>query len=82
MILRDGTCSCRHCGREWGRLGVGIKRGLLVEEKAVPSRWPAADELPGAARFVIRHFRCPGCATQIETEVNLANAPFVTSFDA
>jgi hypothetical protein len=53
-----------------------------MEQTPVPSRWPTAGTLPGAARFVIRRFRCPGCATQVETEVNLADAPFVTSFDA
>jgi N-methylhydantoinase B len=82
IALSHGMCACRHCGREWGALGPQSKEGLLVEQIPVPERWPAASALSGAARFVIRRFRCPGCATQIETEVNLADAPFVTSFDA
>jgi N-methylhydantoinase B len=80
--LDGDTCSCAHCGRVWGTLGDGIKPGLLVEEVPIPERWPRAGSVTGAERFVIRRFRCPGCATQVETEVNRAGAPFVTSFDA
>ncbi len=81
IVIRDGVCACRHCGTAWGALGPQLKEGLLVEQIPVAERWPAASRLAGADRFVIRHYRCPGCATQIETEVNLAQAPFVTSFD-
>jgi N-methylhydantoinase B len=81
IVRHDGICACSHCATEWGAIGPDVKTGLLVDEVPVPSRWPAASGLAGADRFVIRRFYCPGCATQIETEVNLAGAPFVTSFD-
>jgi len=80
--LAGDVCSCAHCGRTWGRLGAELKRGLLVDEVAVGDRWPQAVPVIGAERFVIRRFHCPGCATQVDTEVNLAGAPFVSSFDA
>jgi N-methylhydantoinase B len=81
LMLRDGLCSCRHCGGELGPLGDGLKAALRVEEIPVPVSHPSARDLPGAERFVVRRFRCPGCGTQIETEVNLADAPYVASFD-
>jgi N-methylhydantoinase B len=81
-VLAGDLCSCSHCGRPWGRLGEELKRGLAVEEVPVADRWPQAASVRGAERFVIRRFRCPGCGTQVETEVNLAGAPFVSSFDA
>lgn len=80
--LDGDTCSCAHCGRVWGTLGEHIKRGLLVEEIPIPLRWPRAGSVSGAERFAIRRFRCPGCATQVETEVNRIGAPPVVSFDA
>jgi len=81
IVVRDGVCACRHCGTQFGPLGPALKAGLRVEQVPVPESHPLARDLPGAARFVVRRFRCPGCATQIETEVNLAGAAFVTSFD-
>lgn len=81
LAVRDGTCVCRRCGVELGPLGPALKAALRVEQIPVGIARPTAQALPGAERFVIRRFRCPGCATQIETEVNLAEAPFVTSFD-
>jgi N-methylhydantoinase B len=81
ITVSQGVCACRHCGRQWGPIGAPMKAGLAVEQVAIPDRWPAAGALSGSARFVIRRFWCPGCATQIETEVNLATAPFVTSFE-
>jgi N-methylhydantoinase B len=80
-VLAGDLCSCVHCGRAWGRLGAGLKRGLLVDEVPVGERWPQVPPVIGAERFVIRRFHCPGCATQVDTEVNLVGAPFVTSFD-
>jgi N-methylhydantoinase B len=80
-VLAGDVCSCAHCGRAWGRLGDALKRGLLLEEVPVAERWPQAAPVIGIERFVIRRFRCPGCATQVDTEVNLVGAPFVSSFD-
>jgi N-methylhydantoinase B len=82
IVQRDGICACAHCGTAWGAIGPELKAGLLVDEIPIPSRWPAVSGLVGADRFVIRRFYCPGCATQIETEVNLASAHFVASFEA
>jgi N-methylhydantoinase B len=81
LTLCDGLCTCRHCGHELGPLGPGLKASLRVEQIPVRESHPAARDLPGAERFVIRRFRCPGCGTQIETEVNLADAPDIVSFD-
>jgi N-methylhydantoinase B len=80
--LDGDICSCAHCGRVWGTLGDGLKPGLLREEVPITERWPRAGAVRGAERFVIRRFRCPGCATQVETEVNRIGAPLITSFDA
>ncbi len=80
--LDGDVCSCAHCERVWGRLGDGIKQGLALEEVPIPQRWPRAGSVTGAERFVIRRYRCPGCGTQVETEVNRAGAPAIASFGA
>ncbi len=75
------SVTCAHCGTELGPIGPALKAALHVDQVPVPERDAGARELPGAARFVVRRYHCPGCGTRVETEVNLASAAPVVSFD-
>lgn len=83
LTVQDATVHCRLCGAALCAAdpGVDIKAALVLQQSTVGYRWPLVDDSPGAARFVFRRFHCPGCATQLDTEVNLADAPFVQSLE-
>jgi N-methylhydantoinase B len=51
----------------------------VLDERSVGYRWSVIDAMSGASRFVVRRFSCPGCAAQVDVEVNLAGSPFVWS---
>ena len=73
---------CRACGRALGPAEDNVKSHLVVEELASGYRWPLADQHQGSARFVVRRFYCPGCASQVDVEVNLRDAPYIHSTEA
>jgi N-methylhydantoinase B len=82
LAVRNGVLICRCCGHEHGAAATGaVKDRLVVHESTVGERWPYVDGAPGAARFVVRRFFCPGCARQVDVEVNLAGAPFVNTVE-
>jgi N-methylhydantoinase B len=81
LVANAGTVHCRRCGFSLGDARTNVKSALVLQETSVGYRWPLVDEAPGAARFVFRRFHCPGCATQLDTEVNLAGEPFVHSLE-
>ena len=73
---------CRACGRALGPAEDNVKSHLVVEELPSGYRWPLADQHQGSARFVVRRFYCPGCASQLDVEVNLRDAPYIHSTEA
>jgi N-methylhydantoinase B len=81
LVVVDGRVACRCCGTDLCAPGDDVKQALVCEELPVGYRWPLVDTAPGAARFVYRRFHCPGCATQVDGETNLAGAPFVRSVE-
>jgi len=70
---------CRCCGHDLGPADANVKDHAVLDERSVGYRWSVVDTMPGASRFVVRRFSCPGCEVQIDVEVNLAGAPFVWS---
>ena len=70
--------ACRSCGTVLG-LAEGTSAGprdhLVMTESSVAERWPIAAARPGADRFVVRRYACPGCAVQSDVEVALAGEP-------
>lgn len=83
LVVHDGAVCCRRCGERLvdASGAPDVKAALVAEELTVGYRWPLVDTAPGASRFVFRRFHCPGCATQVDVEVNLAGAPFVRSLE-
>ncbi len=79
--LSGETVACAHCGTTLGARGPGLKAALRIDEIPVGEWDTGARELPGAARFVVRRYHCPGCGTRVETEVSLASTAPVVSFD-
>ena len=70
---------CRCCGHDLGPASENVKEHLILDERSVGYRWPVIDTMSGASRFVVRRFSCPGCAVQVDVEVNLAGSPFVAA---
>ena len=84
LVVREGSVVCRWCATVLCPVSGGttdVKGALTVQELRVGYRWPLVDTAPGAARFVFRRFHCPGCATQVDAEVNLIGEPFVRSLE-
>lgn len=67
----SGRFHCRHCGTDLGPVTDNVRLHLSRAEEPVGTRWAPAGRYPGAARFVLRRYHCPGCATQIDTEIAL-----------
>ena len=84
LVVREGSVVCRWCATVLCQVSgdtTDVKGALIVQELRVGYRWPLVDTAPGAARFVFRRFHCPGCATQVDAEVNLIGEPFVRSLE-
>jgi N-methylhydantoinase B len=81
LVVAGDRVRCRRCGHDLCAPSDEVKAALVCEELPVGYRWPLVDSAPGASRFVFRRFHCPGCATQLDCETNLAGAPFIRSVE-
>jgi N-methylhydantoinase B len=79
LAVLAGRVRCRCCAHDLGPADDNVKAHLVLDERSVGYRWPVIDTMSGASRFVVRRFSCPGCAVQVDVEVNLAGSPFVWS---
>jgi N-methylhydantoinase B len=68
---------CAHCGRRICAVGESIHAGLILREKGVGARFSLSDRYEGSNRFRIRHFYCPGCATQVDVQVATLDEPIL-----
>jgi N-methylhydantoinase B len=75
----DASVVCGHCGAQLGPAADNVKEHLVMTEDPAGYRWPHTSRQPGSARFVVRRFYCPRCATQLDVEVNLGGAPLLNS---
>ena len=70
---------CRRCGHDHCAADVNVKLSLGVRIEPVTALSPLgrdpADFIDEPVEF--RRFFCPGCATQVETEVALSRDPFL-----
>jgi N-methylhydantoinase B len=69
---------CRSCAVELGPVAgttAGVKDHLVRGDASVAERWALAAARPGAERFTLRRFWCPGCAVQVDVELALADEP-------
>jgi hypothetical protein len=65
---------CVRCAHVIGSASVDFKLGCLVDEVSVEEAGPVRGEEYGS-EAILRRFYCPGCATQLETEVTVRDAP-------
>jgi N-methylhydantoinase B len=79
LVVLGGRVHCRRCLHDHGPASENVKDHLVLDERSAGYRWSVIDTMSGAARFVVRRFSCPGCAVQVDVEVNLAGSPFVWS---
>lgn len=77
--IADGQHHCRRCGHELGPAHENVNEQLWCRRAAVDERAPLASARPGAERFELRRFFCPGCGAQVDVEVSLAHAPILRS---
>jgi N-methylhydantoinase B len=75
----DASAVCGHCDGRLGPAADNVKEHLVMTEDPAGYRWPHTSRQPGSARFVVRRFYCPWCATQLDVEVNLKGAPLLHS---
>jgi N-methylhydantoinase B len=68
---------CAHCGKRISGVGESIHAGLILCEKGVGARFSLSERYEGSERFRIRHFYCPGCATQVDVQVAMADEPIL-----
>jgi N-methylhydantoinase B len=76
LTMLDGRVRCR-CGRDLGPADGNYKLATLVRELPLPEANPHTLD-PAVyvdAEVVSRHFYCPGCATQLATEVAVNGQP-------
>jgi N-methylhydantoinase B len=69
----DTALTCRHCGTALGT----IIDEATCEESPVIDEWPVTALQDGAKRFVLRRYHCPGCASQVHTEIDVVGTPLV-----
>jgi N-methylhydantoinase B len=81
-ILRDAdeqaTAICRHCQRRIGSWGSDLAGGTVVRDSPVPGSVPGMPADTGGyveADLVFRTFCCPGCGTQLRTEIVPSDVP-------
>jgi N-methylhydantoinase B len=68
---------CAHCGKRISGVGESIHAGLILCEKGVGARFSLSERYEGSERFRIRHFYCPGCATQVDVQVAMTDEPIL-----
>jgi N-methylhydantoinase B len=73
----DEVVLCAHCGTHICVAGESIHGGLVLREAGVGERFLLADRYEGSERFRIRHFYCPGCATQVDVQVTRIDEPIL-----
>jgi N-methylhydantoinase B len=65
----DGSIACARCATRVGPAGENVYEHLLLDERPAAESAPLALRFAGAERFVVRHFYCPACGTQIDVQV-------------
>lgn len=72
---QPGDVLCSHCGTRICTEGEGLYASLTMREVGTGARFVMGDRYEGSERFRLRHFFCPGCATQVDVQIALADEP-------
>jgi N-methylhydantoinase B len=70
-----GDVLCSHCGTRICAEGEGLYQHLTMREVGAGARFVMGDRYEGSDRFRLRHFFCPGCATQVDVQIALTDEP-------
>ena len=73
----DGRLWCAGCGGELGAAGDDVYDALHLEERPVDRRAVCGLHYPGSERFVLRHFHCPHCASQVDVQIGRRDEPLL-----
>jgi len=73
--IEQGRILCAGCGTDICGTGGPILASLLKHERGVGDRFPLTALYPGSERFRVHMFHCPGCAAQMDVQVNVAGRP-------
>lgn len=73
LAIEDGSYVCRRCGFRFCSSDQQWKLAAKFRESPCDERSLGAPIVPrDDAQMVFRQYYCPGCATQVDTEVALA----------
>ena len=78
---KAGDVLCSHCGTRICAAGEPLYRHLKMTQLNTGERFVMGDRYAGSERFCLRHFHCPGCATQVDVQVALVNEPVWENMD-
>lgn len=81
LAVVDGSLVCRFCASVVGPADQPVRGALVCREEPVGERWLPAQRYHDPARFVVRHYACPACATQHDVEVARAGEPPLVALD-
>jgi N-methylhydantoinase B len=71
----DGRMVCATCEGDLGAVDDDLYDALHLAEHPVERRSVHGLRYPGSERFVLRHFCCPHCATQIDVQIGRPDEP-------
>jgi len=72
-----GKVMCACCGIQLCAEGENLFAHLQLREATCGERFATGDSYEGSERFCVRHFYCPGCATQIDVHISLRGEPLL-----
>jgi N-methylhydantoinase B len=67
----SGRVRCCGCGHDICATGQPLYPNLVLSEMPASERFALTARYDGSDRFCVRHFYCPGCATQVDVQVAL-----------
>ena len=76
-----GQVVCAHCGTPHCRAGENVFAHLALRENDCSERFVVGGKYEGSERFCVRHFYCPGCATQVDVQVALRGEPVLDAIN-
>jgi N-methylhydantoinase B len=75
-LRRDGDALwCAACDGPLGAVDDDLYATLHLQEHAVERRAVHGFRYPGSERFVLRHYHCPHCATQVDVQIARRDEP-------
>lgn len=76
LRLDEGRIWCGACAGPLASVGDDLHAALHLVEHDIERRAVHGLRYPGSERFVLRHFCCPYCATQIDVQIGRRDEPY------